>query len=93
MIGFLVKEEMPLKFFASLAAIIFIPSLIVFLSILNDFVETREVLRFPSLFVALSGFVITALSLVCAFVLDTIARGRQEMRRLAYLNYPAPGNM
>jgi hypothetical protein len=29
------------------------------------------------------------LSLVCGLVLDTVTRGRQEMKRLAYLGVPA----
>lgn len=91
MIGFLVKEEKPLMFFSWLAALVFFPSLAVFLSILSDFFATGAVARFPSLFVALSGFVISALSLVCALILDTISRGRRETRRLRYLALPAPG--
>jgi len=90
MIGFLLKEEKPLTFFSLLALAVFLPSLAVFLSVLNEFFETGEVARFPSLFVSVSGFLISSLSLVCALILDTVARGRRESRRLAYLQYPAP---
>ena len=91
MIGFLVKEEKPLQFFSGVAAIVFLPSLAVFLSVLAEYLETGLVARFPSLFAALSGFVISALSLVCALILDTISRGRRETRWLRYLELPAPG--
>lgn len=91
MIGFLVKEEKPLQFFSAAALVVFVPSLIVFLSVLADYFATGQVARFPSLFAALSGFVIAALSLVCALILDTISRGRRETRRLRYLSLPAPG--
>lgn len=91
MIGFLVKEEKPLQFFSAVAALVFLPSLIVFFSVLSDYFATGQVARFPSLFAALSGFVIAALSLVCALILDTISRGRRETRRLRYLSLPAPG--
>jgi hypothetical protein len=30
------------------------------------------------------------LSLVCGLILDTVTRGRREMKRLAYLSLPAP---
>jgi hypothetical protein len=43
-----------------------------------------------SIFVALSGLVIAALAVVCALILDTVARGRRETRRLNYLRLPAP---
>jgi hypothetical protein len=91
MIGFLVKEEKPLQFFSAMAGIVVLPSLGVFLSVLAEYFQTGLVARFPSLFVALAGFVIAALSLVCALILDTISRGRRETRRLRYLDLPAPG--
>lgn len=91
MIGFLVKEEKPLPFFSAVAAIVFLPSLAVFLSVLAEYFDTGLVARFPSLFVSLSGFVISALSLLCALILDTVSRGRRETRRLRYLDLPAPG--
>ncbi len=90
MIGFLVKEEKPLVFFSSLAMIVFIPSLFVFLSIFFEFLETNQVDRFPSLFASLSGFVISIISFACALILDTISRGRRELRRLNYLQFKAP---
>ena len=91
MIGCLVKEEKPLQFFSALAVIVFLPSLAVFTSVLAEYLATGLVERFPSLFVALSGFVIAALNMVCALILDTISRGRRETRRLRYLELPAPG--
>jgi glycosyltransferase involved in cell wall biosynthesis len=91
MIGFLVKEEKPMQFFSAVAAIVFLPSLAVFLSVLAEYLETGLVARFPSLFVSLSGFVISALSLLCALILDSVSRGRRETRWLRYIELPAPG--
>lgn len=91
MIGVLVKEEKPMQFFSAAAVIVFLPSLFVFLSVLAEFFETGLVARFPSLIVALSGFVISALSMVCAMILDSVSRGRRETRQLRYLQFPAPG--
>jgi hypothetical protein len=34
--------------------------------------------------------VIAVLSFFAGLILDTVTRGRREMRRLAYLAYPAP---
>lgn len=90
MIGLLVKEEKPMQFFSVAAALIFVPSAAVFVSILGAFLRTGVVERFPSLFVALSGIIVAALSLVCAMVLDSVARGRREARHMAYLQHPGP---
>nr|WP_254428756.1 MULTISPECIES: glycosyltransferase family 2 protein [unclassified Ruegeria] len=90
MIGFLVKEEKPLLFFFSLAGLIFIPSGLVFLSVLLEFLETSQVARFPSLFAALTGFLMSIVCIACALILDTVSRGRREARRLSYLQYEAP---
>ncbi len=90
MIGFLVKEEKPMQFFLGIALVVFLPSLVVCLSVFREFMTTGEVARFPSLFVALSGFVITALSITCALILDTVSRGRREARHLAYLQHRGP---
>lgn len=90
MIGFLIKEERPMLFFSVMAGVVFLPSLLMFLSVYFEFLQTREVDRFPSLFVSLFGFLISTLSLVCALLLDTVVRGRLEARRLRYLHYPSP---
>lgn len=88
MISLLIKEEKPMSFFLSLGMVVFAPSLLVFISVLTEFLETGLVARFPSLIVAVSGFVATMLSVVCAFILDSLSRGRREIRRLSYLQYP-----
>ncbi len=90
MIGFLVKEEKPMLFFCSLAGLVFIPSGLVFLSVFLEFLETAEVDRFPSLFAALTGFLISFMCVACALILDTVSRGRREARRLSYLQLSAP---
>ncbi len=92
MISFLIKEEKPMTFFLSLAYIFFLPSLWVFLSVLVEYLETGLVNRIPSLLVAVSGFVASMLSVVCALILDSLARGRREIRRLSYLQFPGTAN-
>ena len=90
MIAFLVKEEKPLPFFLTVAAVVMTPSFVQFVSVLREFLVTGEVARFPTLFVALSGFVIAAMAIVSALILDTVSRGRREARHLAYLRFPGP---
>lgn len=82
----LVKGERPLAFFSAIAAAAAVPALVIGAQLWITFVETGLVPRFPSAILA-TGLMLTAfLSLVCGLVLDTVTRGRQEMKRLAYLS-------
>ena len=85
----LVKGERPLPFFSAIAVVAAVPALVIGVQIWITYVETGLVPRFPSAILA-TGLMLTAfLSVVCGLVLDTVTRGRQEMKRLAYLNYAA----
>lgn len=82
----LVKGERPLAFFSAIAAAAALPALVIGVQLWITFVETGLVPRFPSAILA-TGLMLTAfLSLVCGLVLDTVTRGRKELRRLAYLS-------
>jgi len=82
----LVKGERPLAFFGTIALLAAIPALLIGVQLWLTFAETGLVPRFPSAILA-TGLMLTAfLSLVCGLVLDTVTRGRQEMKRLAYLS-------
>jgi glycosyltransferase involved in cell wall biosynthesis len=82
----LVKGERPLAFFSAVAAAAAAPALLIGVQLWITFAETGLVPRFPSAILA-TGLMLTAfLSLVCGLVLETVTRGRQEMKRLAYLS-------
>jgi hypothetical protein len=55
------------------------------------FIETGLVPRLPTAVLAMGLMVLAFLSLACGLVLDTVTRGRIEMKRLHYLNLPAAG--
>ena len=85
----LMKGERPLAFFSAIAVVAAVPALVIGVQLWITFVETGLVPRFPSAILA-TGLMLTAfLSLVCGLVLDTVTRGRQEMKRLAYLSVSA----
>ena len=57
------------------------------------FYETGQVPRVPTA-VLCTGLVISALlSFACGLILDTVTRGRQELKRLAYLSIPASAHV
>ncbi len=88
----LIKDERPLAFFALIFAILAAVSIALAAPIAATFAETGLVPRFPTAILATGVMLVAFLSLVCGFVLDTVTRGRNEMKRLFYLSLPAPGN-
>jgi glycosyltransferase involved in cell wall biosynthesis len=81
----LFKNERPLQFFSIIFALLALAALLLAFPVVETYLETGLVPRFPtailSAFIMLLGF----LSLTCGFVLDTVTHGRREMKRLAYL--------
>lgn len=90
LIGFLVKEERPLAFFSIVAGALAVLSLAIGSSVLIEFFETGLVPRLPTAVLATGTMLSALLSLSCGFILDTVTRGRREMKRLAYLQFSAP---
>ncbi len=86
----LVKEERPLKFFAALGAVLAATSVILAWPIFLYFLETQTVPRFPTAILSTGLMILAFLSLACGAILDTVTRGRREMKRLAYLGVPGP---
>ena len=46
--------------------------------------------RLPTAVLSTGPMLLSFLSLACGLILDTVTRGRQEAKRLAYLAIPAP---
>lgn len=92
MIMALIKEERPLQFFSIIATILVIISLFFGIPVIIEFVQTGQVPRFPSAILAASISVIAVLSFFAGIILDSVALGRREMKRLNYLSQRAPGS-
>jgi glycosyltransferase involved in cell wall biosynthesis len=88
----LVKGERPLAFFASVFALLTALSIAFGTPIVLTYFQTGLVPRLPLAVMTMGIVVLAFLSLASGFVLDTVTRGRTEMKRLHYLNLPAPGN-
>ncbi len=86
----LMKQERPLAFFSVIAAAMLLLGLGLGLPVVLEFFRTRHVPRLPSAVLALGFVLLACLSLVCGLILDSVARGRLEFKRLAYLAHPAP---
>jgi hypothetical protein len=73
--------------FGVLAAV----ALILAVPIVQTYMETGLVPRFPTAILATGIMLLAFLSLTCGFVLDTVTHGRRELKRLSYLSIPGPG--
>ncbi|MCC6469578.1 MAG: glycosyltransferase [Alphaproteobacteria bacterium] len=87
----LFREERPLQFFGYLAAFLFVLSLLISIPVIVTYLETGLVPRLPTAVLSTGVMLLAFLSLVCGLILDTVTRGRRELRRLSYLAIPATG--
>lgn len=84
----LFKDERPLISFSAVSAALMLLSLALGYPVVLEFIETGLVPRFPTAILATGIMVLAFLSLSCGIILDTVTRGRREMRRLFYLSSP-----
>lgn len=87
----LLKEERPLFFFGAGFAALAALSVALAVPIVLTYAETGLVPRFPTAVLATGIMILAFLSLALGFILDYVKHGRRETKRLAYLQYKAPG--
>ena len=82
----LVKNERPFQFFGGIGALLIISAVIMAVPLFETFLKTGLVPRFPTAILA-TGLVIVGLqSVSTGILLDTVTRGRRELKRIAFLN-------
>lgn len=75
----LYKEYRPLAFFGMLSLLIFVLSLIFFIPVLINYIETGLVPRFPSLIVSGVLFLCSLQCLFCGLILDVIIKKHRQL--------------
>ena len=85
----LVKGERPLAFFGWIGVLLAAVSIFIAIPLWITFMETGLVPRLPTAVLATGLMLLAFLGFVCGLVLDIVTKGRQEMKRLAYLRFPA----
>ena len=85
----LVKEERPMQFFMGAGALLLLAAAAVGTPVVMDYMRTGLVPRLPSAVLATGLVVLAFLSTMCGMILSSVARGRKEIKRLAYLATPA----
>lgn len=86
----LIKEERPLQMFTMMAFLLLVFALGLGFPVVAEFLHSGLVPRLPTAVLAASSVVLSFLLLVSGLILDSVAHGRKEMKRLAYLSLPAP---
>lgn len=88
LIARLVREEKPLEFFSSVAAVLVVAALALIIPVVREYLATGLVPRFPTAILSMGLMLMSFLSLTCGLVLATVTRGRNELKRLHYLSIP-----
>ena len=89
-IATLYRIERPVLFFGSIGALLVGMALALSVPLVLTYLETGLVPRFPTAILVTGMVIVAVLCFFAGLILDTVTRGRREMRRLAYLAHPAP---
>lgn len=82
----MVKEERPLQFFSSIFALLSTTSIGLGIPVIVTFIHTGLVGRLPTALLATGLMLLAFMSLMTGLILDTVTRGRRELKRLLYLS-------
>lgn len=88
----LFRIERPLLFFGGVGLAFGVVAVILAVPLIMTYMHTGLVPRLPTAVLVVGLMILAALSFTCGLILDTVVRGRREVRRLAYLSFSAPGN-
>ncbi|MEH2491910.1 glycosyltransferase family 2 protein [Bradyrhizobium sp. AZCC 2230] len=86
----LYRSERPLRFFTVIGILLALAAIILAIPIVVTFIETGLVPRLPTAVLSMGLTIVALLSVSSGLVLDTVTRGRREIKMLAYLSQPAP---
>ena len=84
----LYRSERPLAFFTIVGVLLAAASVVLAVPIFVTYLQTGLVPRIPTAILSTGLMILAFLSIAIGFVLDTVTRGRREMKLLAYLAQP-----
>jgi glycosyltransferase involved in cell wall biosynthesis len=89
-IATLYRIERPVLFYGSVGALLLIAAIWLSIPLVLTYLDTGLVPRFPTAILVTGMTIVAVLCVFAGLILDTVTRGRREMRRLAYLSQPGP---
>jgi glycosyl transferase family 2 len=84
------RAERPLPFFGGIGLLLAVVSIALAIPIFVTYVEQGTVPRMPTAVLSTGLMILACLAVACGLVLDTVTRGRREMKILAYLAQKGP---
>jgi glycosyltransferase involved in cell wall biosynthesis len=85
----LYRSEKPLRFFSAIGLFLTVVSIGLAIPVVITWLEQGIVPRLPTAVLSMGLMILAVLSVSSGLVLDTVTRGRREMKLLAYLAQPA----
>ncbi len=89
----LYRIERPVLFYGGIGALLLAAAVVLSIPLVITYLHTGLVPRFPTAILVTGMTVIAVLCFFAGLILDTVTRGRREVRRLAYLSLAAPGQV
>jgi hypothetical protein len=89
----LYRIERPIWFFGLIGGLFAALALGLSVPLFITWLETGLVPRFPTAILVTGMMIVAVLNGMCGLILDTVVRGRREVRRLAYLAHSAPADL
>ena len=86
----LYRIERPVLFFGSIGAFLLALAIVLSIPLVITYVHTGLVPRVPTAILVTGIVIVAVLCFFAGLILDTVTRGRREVRRLAYLGQPGP---
>jgi hypothetical protein len=85
------RSERPLPFFSAIGIALASVSVGLAIPIVITYLEQGLVPRLPTAILSTGLMLLACLSIASGLILDTVTRGRREVKLLAYLEHRAPG--
>lgn len=86
-IAMLFKEIQPARFYGAIALILVLIALLLGYPLIGTYMQTGLVPRIPTAVLVTGIFLLAGVAFGSGLVLDSVARGRLEMKRMMYLGY------
>ena len=87
----LYRIERPVLFYGSIGAFLLALAIVLSIPLVITYAHTGLVPRVPTAILVTGMVIVAVLCFFAGLILDTVTRGRREVRRLAYLAQPGPG--
>jgi glycosyltransferase involved in cell wall biosynthesis len=92
-IATLYRIERPVLFYGGIGALLVIAAILLAIPLVRTYLQTGLVPRFPTAILVTGMVIVAVLCFFAGLILDTVTRGRREVRRLYYLSLDAPSEL